>query len=125
MEFERNTVYDVVEAEFGWTKERKIKIRGVLVGYSSTQETEDNFPVTINDLFGYCYSDVILQNISVLSDEGKFVAINDKHKYYFNYSGLCCNPCKLKLCRTVLVEKRFNKIQSETIKFENDNARKI
>jgi len=101
--------YDIVEGEFNcdWAV---LVFRGILMDFISREETQKHFPITINDLFGFTYTDVWLMNVKFLKD-GKFVSGKEVHRIMQNSIG----PAKLKICRVVLFEKSFKKKEYEVL----------
>jgi hypothetical protein len=102
--------YDIVEGEFKTDGGRVFVFRGILMDFISREEDERYFPVTINDLFGFYYTNVWLMNVKFLKD-GKFLSGKEVHRIKQNYIG----PAKLKICRVVLFEKSFKKKEYEVL----------
>jgi hypothetical protein len=107
MNFKR---YDIVEAEFQ-SNGHTLIFRGTLMDFISREETEKYFPITISDIFGFCYTDVWLMNLKFLRD-GKFISGEEVDRFRQNFP---LGPAKLKTCRVVLVEKDFKKNEYEVI----------
>lgn len=106
MNFKR---YDIVEVEFEYNGHTLI-FRGTLMDYISREETQKYFPITIKDIFGFCYTDIWLMNLKFLRD-GKFISWEeDRFGQNFHFG-----PAKLKTCRVVLFEKSFKKKEYEVL----------